>query len=642
MMSTEANLVNSHAAPPPVRESNQVEQLIEELNGIRAEMLELEQSVGEKQLGLNPAQVESARNLVHYMALRRRDIRELQETLAALGLSSLGRAEAHVKNNVEALLALLRRLCGEGAPQSAEYSPAPGFLEGNWLLKDHTDTLLGPKPAHRNVRIMVTMPSEAAEDYELVHQLLARGMDCMRINCAYDGPLAWSRMIENLRRARKKTGKECRVMMDLAGPKLRTGPLEPGPQVVKWRPRRDQFGRVKSPALVWLAPSLNVLQPPPEADACLPVPGSWLKTLRRGDHIKFFDARGASRLMKVVKRTAAGCWAESNQTSYVPAGAILHAYSRRKPGDEYTACSDCKVGALPGREQVISLQEGDELVLTREPLPGRPAVYNEWGHLSSPARIGVTLPEIFEDVREGERILFDDGKIAGIIKAVEHDGIHVEITRTQPGGAKLRADKGVNLPDSNLKLPALTEKDDEDLAFIARHADLVGYSFVRRASDVRALQSKLAELNGERLGIVLKIETVKAFESLPKLLLAAMRSPCAGVMIARGDLAVECGYERLAEVQEEILWICEAAHVPVIWATQVLENLAKDGRPSRAEITDAAMGERAECVMLNKGPYIVEAVSALDDILCRMQAHQSKKRSMLRHLKLADIFSNPD
>jgi pyruvate kinase len=110
-------------------------------------------------------------------------------------------------------------------------------------------------------------------------------------------------------------------------------------------------------------------------------------------------------------------------------------------------------------------------------------------------------------------------------------------------------------------------------------------------------------------------------------------------MIARGDLAIECGYQRLAEVQEEILWICEAAHLPVIWATQVLESLAKAGIPSRSEITDAAMGERAECVMLNKGRYIVDAVRILDDILHRMQSHQEKKRSMLRKLRLASAFS---
>lgn len=136
---------------------------------------------------------------------------------------------------------------------------------------------------------------------------------------------------------------------------------------------------------------------------------------------------------------------------------------------------------------------------------------------------------------------------------------------------------------------------------------------------------------------MLKIETHQAFERLPGLMLAAMRQHPVGIMIARGDLAVECGYERLAEVPEEILWLCEAAHLPVIWATQVLESLAKKGQPSRAEIKDAAMGERAECVMLNKGPHIVAAVSVLDDILRRMQDHQSRKSSRLRRLHLSVV-----
>jgi pyruvate kinase len=145
----------------------------------------------------------------------------------------------------------------------------------------------------------------------------------------------------------------------------------------------------------------------------------------------------------------------------------------------------------------------------------------------------------------------------------------------------------------------------------------------------------MADLGNRHPAIVLKIETRRGFENLPAMLLTAMRSPVCGVMIARGDLAVECGFERMAEVQEEILWISEAAHVPVIWATQVLETLAREGMPSRAEITDAAMGHRAECVMLNKGPHVLSAVRVLDDILKRMQTHQSKKRSMLRELRLA-------
>jgi pyruvate kinase len=279
------------------------------------------------------------------------------------------------------------------------------------------------------------------------------------------------------------------------------------------------------------------------------------------------------------------------------------------------------------------------LILTRAPLPGKPAAYADDGQLVTPATISCTLPAICADIKPGERIWFDDGKIGGVIEAVEPEAIRVRITAAKASGAKLGSDKGINLPDSDLRLPSLTDKDLADLEFVAAHANLVGLSFVKRPADVRLLQQHLGRLHADHLGIVLKIETQTGFEQLPHLLLAAMRGNPVGVMIARGDLAVECGYERLAEVQEEILWVCEAAHVPVIWATQVLENLAKKGMPSRAEITDAAMGERAECVMLNKGPHLVDALRSLDDILHRMESHQSKKSARLRSLRLSAIAS---
>ena len=108
-------------------------------------------------------------------------------------------------------------------------------------------------------------------------------------------------------------------------------------------------------------------------------------------------------------------------------------------------------------------------------------------------------------------------------------------------------------------------------------------------------------------------------------------------MVARGDLGVEIGFERMAEIQEQILWICEAAHVPVIWATQVLESLVKRGLPSRAEVTDAAMSGRAECVMLNKGPHILLALDFLCDVLGRMAGHQTKKSALMRRLSVAEM-----
>jgi pyruvate kinase len=277
------------------------------------------------------------------------------------------------------------------------------------------------------------------------------------------------------------------------------------------------------------------------------------------------------------------------------------------------------------------LDRGSHLRLTRDGIGESSAEEVEKGQHILPS-ISCTLPEIFEQVSIGERIWFDDGRIGGVIRRTERDWLDVEITHARDNGEKLAGDKGINLPDSQLNLPALTKKDCEDLAVVVKLADLVGLSFVQRASDVESLRTHLRDLDAPDLGIMLKIETRRSFENLPELLFSVMGNKAAGVMIARGDLAVECGYERLAEVQEEILWAAEAAHIPVIWATQVLETLAKTGLPSRAEITDAAMGERAECVMLNKGPYIKEAMHTLNDILHRMQTHHDKKRPLLRAL----------
>jgi pyruvate kinase len=618
----------------------QIEDLISEVGAIRADMIDLEQREAGRVSDMPESHQAGARNLFHYLALRRHDIRPLQEQLARWGLSSLGRAESHVLATVDAVMKALHYLAGRPWQPMESPTPAIGFDDGIDRLDVHTIALLGPEPAERAVRIMVTMPGEASEDYLLVRELLDLGMNCMRINCAHDDAQAWSRMISHLRRAEEDLRKPCRILMDLGGPKLRTGPIELGARVLKWRPRRDAFGRVTAPARIWLMPEDHPEPRPATADAALPVRGRGLAELRAGDRLKFIDTRGASRSLEIVAAVGKCRWAEARKTAYGAPGVRFRlARSQAVKRRSQRSPDQVEVGNLPPQEQALVLHEGDTLTLTRELMPGKPATYDAQGRLLAPATIGCTLPEVFAFARPHERIWFDDGKIGGIITSVIDEQIQVEITEARAGGSKLGADKGINLPDSDLKLPALTAKDLEDLPFIAKHADLIGYSFVREPSGVAELRSHLERLGGGHLGLVLKIETRRAFQGLPDLLLEAMRWPSAGAMIARGDLAIECGYERLAEVQEEVLWICEAAHVPVIWATQVLENLAKAGLPSRAEITDAAMGQRAECVMLNKGPHILEAVEVLDDILRRMQAHQTKKRSLLRQLRLADSFS---
>ena len=617
------------------REMIQLRELKDQLDIILGEMLELEANGLAGRFDLHELQSESARNLLHYLSLRRRDLRPIQYQLAAQGLSSLGRAESHVKASVDTIQDVLRRLI-ENNHEQENSGETLSFQGGVDLLASHTERLLGPKPLNRSVRIMVTMPAEAAEDYDFVRTMILNGMDCMRINCAYDDASVWSRMIAHAHRASDETNRSCQVLMDLAGPKLRTGEITQGPEVLKWHPHRNVYGALKGPARIWLTPAKGAKAPPEPADACLPVTGEGLGLLMRGDVLKFFDARGSSRSLQLIKHVNGHWWAESRQTAYIQSGTALYLSRVGVPMQMLPE----RIGELPPVEQHILLKKGDTLILTRAAIPGEAAVYDRHDRrVIRPAHISLSLPEIFDDVCEGEPIWFDDGAIGGVIEKAGKDQLEVQITYAKTEGSKLRADKGVNLPDSTLRLPSLTEKDLDDLQFIATQADVVGYSFVKSATDVQELQKQLALLGGKDIGIILKIETRRAFEELANLILAAMRSPAAGIMIARGDLAIECGWERMAEVQEEILWICEAAHMPVIWATQVLENLAKNGLPSRAEITDAAMGERAECVMLNKGPYIVDTVRVLEDILQRMEEHQSKKRSMLRHLKLADRVS---
>jgi pyruvate kinase len=442
----------------------------------------------------------SAHNLAYYLALRKSDLRPLQAALMPWGLSSLGRIEARVLPNLDAVIATLGTICGEHIvrPRMSLFS------RGERLLNRQTEQVFGQEPQERRVRIMVTMPTEAAHNYNLIRDLLIHGMDCIRINCAHDTPVEWGAMITHLRRAEAETGRSCKVAMDLGGPKIR---------------------------------AQNVI---------IPEGGR----LRKND---------------VLRLTL----------------------NEPHPSDEFPFQAQC------------------------------------------------ALPQIFEQAQVGARVWIDDGKIGCVIEELSKKEMILRVTQASAKGEKLKPEKGINFPDTELNLPALTEQDMIDLDFVAHNADIINYSFVQDADDVVRLQKALAERldNPHKIAIVAKVETQRAINNLPEIMVQAAGQQPFGVMIARGDLAVEIGYERLAEMQEEILWLCEAANVPVIWATQVLENLVKKGRPSRAEMTDAAMSERAECVMLNKGIYIREAVTILDNVLQRMAAHQSKKTPQLRALR---------
>lgn len=442
----------------------------------------------------------SAVNLAHYLALRRRDISGLQEELSQLGLSSLGRSEARVLPALDAIRASLSVMAGA---QPVKWpSPAVQKRGTETLLREQA-RLFGADPGGPRSRIMMTMPTEAASDPDLVRRMIAAGGDCARINCAHDGPEVWAAIIANVRAATRELDRTCNVLMDIAGPKIRI-------------------------------------------------------------------------------------------TAVTPA-------------------------------EKFRLHRGDRFVLSTEPLPLD-------GQVIAAA---VSHAEILHKLKPGGLVWINDGKIGA--RAVEADGERalLEVVSARDKGERLKPEKGINLPNADLGIPPLTEKDMTDLDFVAANADCVGFSFVQRPSDITLLQDELARRRPGKppQPLILKIETPLAVRNLPRLIIqAGGRQPLA-VMIARGDLAVEIGLSRLSEIQEEILWICEAAHVPVVWATQVLDNMVRDGIATRAEATDAAMSQRAECVMLNKGPHLVEAVAFLDEILRRMDRHQMKKTARLTPLQ---------
>jgi pyruvate kinase len=451
----------------------------------------------------------SALNLAHYIALRHHDLRPLQRVLMRYGVSSLGRLEGRVLVTLDAVAGVLSRAAGAAPTDEALWPPSSRrFFRGEARLAANAATLFGPAPDGRAVRILVTLAREAADDPAELLTLARAGADAVRINCAHDDVLAWAAMVANTRAAAAAVGRHIPVLMDIAGPKIRTGAV-------------------------------------------------------------------------------------------------------RRPDD------------------ATRLHAGDQLLLLPSPdmLPAADEIA-----FRATAEPGVVLASL----RVGADVAMDDGKLGGIVEAVRPDGgVVVRVKRTKLGGVKLKPEKGLNFPGTDLDLDPLTDKDRADLDFVALNADLIGYSFVQRAADVVRLQTELGArrpADWRRLGLIAKIETLRAVQNLPEIVVQAAGRQPFGVMIARGDLAVEIGFARLAEMQEEILWLCEAAHVPVVWATQVLEEMVKSGLPTRGEMTDAAMASRAECVMLNKGPNVADAVQALDGLLRRMAENQNKKTSRMRVL----------
>uniref|UniRef100_A0A5B6ZTL7 pyruvate kinase n=1 Tax=Davidia involucrata TaxID=16924 RepID=A0A5B6ZTL7_DAVIN len=617
--------------------------LLDKLKAVHLHVLAMEQWNASRLELCHRNYLLSAANLIHYLALKCLDVEQLKDDLSSIGLLNLETINPYVLASLSAGIQMLENLksnslnCKENVGDGISSwisldKQRKGEFTINAMRKkasSNKESLLGPLRDERTTHIMVTVGQEATESETLINDLLKSGASIIRINCAHGNPSVWSEIIKRVKRSSRMLEKPCRVLMDLAGPKLRTGNLKAGPHMIKISPKKNASGNVIFPAQVWLSP--KGAGPPPahlSPDAVLYIDGQeFLSKLVLGNDLRFYDARGKQRLLKISEKfpvfAGVGYMAECTRTAYVQSGTEL--YIKGKKGK----FSVGHVVDVPAVEQFSRLRVGDLLIISRDSS-------DEQYQSSGPAgahRVTCSSGYLFDSVKPGDPIAFDDGKIWGIIQGTSLSEIIVSITHAGLRGTKLGSEKSINIPDSNIRFEGLTSKDLMDLDFVATHADMVGVSFIREIRDIVVLRQELEKRKLRNLGIVLKIETKGGFEKLPLMLLEAMKSPNPlGVMIARGDLAVECGWERLADLQEEILSICSAAHIPVIWATQVLESLVKSGVPTRAEITDVANGRRASCVMLNKGKHILEAVSTLDTIL---HSSSAKVKAELKPLVLS-------
>jgi pyruvate kinase len=431
---------------------------------------------------------ERARNLVHFLTWRECHVNGIEASLEALGLDPLRDLEWDVLPRVERVLERLNEMsdvAGDNPGPSAFVKP----LNGRDAMRLRTDALFGPPPEGRDSRIMVTLPSEAADDPYIIKAFVDEGADCFRINCARDGRDVWEKMIERISREREG-GKRASVFLDLGGSKLR-------------------------------------------------------------------------------------------------------------------------VVACTGGKRSIRLEQGDTLRIRRSPSPAFSSEDAGW------LEIAVSEPVGLRNASAGHHIWFDDGKIGGIVRKTDANAIEIEITSVKKGGRKLRLERGLNLPDTPLHLQSMTQKDYADLPFASGHADFVALSFIRTPSDVDEFRMALPDGIEASPTLVIKIETWEALQQLPRLMLAGMRRERVAMLLARGDLAVECGITALPRIQNDVLRYCAAGSLPLFWATGVLERASRTGEPTRSEMTDAAYASRAQCVMLNKGPRNIQALRLLGNLLER-------------------------
>ena len=265
----------------------------------------------------------------------------------------------------------------------------------------------------------------------------------------------------------------------------------------------------------------------------------------------------------------------------------------------------------------ITVEEGDELVITSEDMVG------------NSQKISTSYQSLPTDVAVGDAILIDDGKIE--LKVVRASGN--EVTTKVIYGGPIKSRKGINLPDTKVSAPSLTEKDHEDLLFgLSQDVDWIALSFVRSAADIHQIK-EIIRAEGKEIMVVAKIEKPQAIKNIDEIIAATD-----GVMVARGDLGVEIPMEEVPLIQKMIVQKCNAVAKPVIIATQMMESMIENPRPTRAETNDVANGvmDGADAIMLSaetaSGKYPIQAVRSMMKTILTIERQSEVVYHKLSHI----------
>ena len=636
-----------------VHKLKEVDVLGEKLYEIYNNILERSQKASNRFTvkGNENEKVLSLDNLLCYLILREQVLSDLQVRLSEEGLSSLAMSESNILFSIEQVL---KHFGIKPASTSSLRKIDP--QRARLLMRIRSKLMFGVMPKGRKTHIMVTLDSSDIYQYELIEQLLENGMDIVRINCAHSTAREWKLLVETIRGAEEQLiqnrqgirERRCMILMDLAGPKIRTGPMELKVRPIQISSPKDIHGRpirLVEGFLDTEAQETEVLNLEKSASSIFIIAISkvnygGLGSLRIGQKITFNDSRdGRPRNFTVLERISPSrVKIGLEHTAFLKEGTKLEC--QINDAENERKCS-FTIGVTKPQPIEIYVEAGNIVRLYRDARLGHTGDNNHFG--DTPPGISCTYPAILAQVKVGHRVFIDDGKIEAIVRSSSEEYLELEIVSPHGIIAKIKSNKGMNFPDSGIKIPALTQDDIRNLGFIVKHADMVGLSFVHGPQDIYDLHKELTRLNRADMGIVAKIETSDSVHNLARTLIAGLGLPKFAVLIARGDLAVEVGFENLAFVQEDILCLCEAAHIPVILATQILESLTESGLRSRPEIADALiMGRRADCVMLSNGPNILEAVRTMARLLNGGERYLIKYQLFREFTKQYGVFDNED